>query len=49
MDTDFADINPVRGASAADLDPDLVRAYLAARDREAGRIPCPPPGIGPRG
>lgn len=39
MDTDAADTNPVRGATAADLDPDLVRAYLAARDREAGRVP----------
>ena len=44
MDTDVADINPVRGASAADLDPDLVRAYLAARDREAGRVPLPATG-----
>jgi ATP-dependent DNA helicase RecG len=39
MDTDAADTSPVRGATAADLDPDLVRAYLTARDREAGRVP----------
>ncbi len=38
MDTDGADTNPVRGATAADLDPELVQVYLRARERETGRV-----------
>ena len=39
MDTESAEANPIRGAGAADIDPDLVRAYLAALDAGAGRAP----------
>src|SRR4051812_10294532 len=39
MDTESAETTPIRGATAADLDPDLVRAYLAALDAGALRAP----------
>jgi ATP-dependent DNA helicase RecG len=37
MDTESAEANAIRGASAADIDPELVRVYLAALDVAAGR------------
>src|SRR5438132_401569 len=39
MDTESADATAIRGATTADLDPELVRAYLAALDAGAGRAP----------
>jgi ATP-dependent DNA helicase RecG len=40
MDADTVEGAPVRGATAADLDPELVQAYLAGLDAETGRAPA---------